>query len=149
MASPGCQLLPIIGQAGLPIVWPLLVYAAAVLILAAAMIGISCVLGQRRARPDRAMPYESGMAPTGSARQRLSVKYFRVALFFVIFDLEAVYLFAWAIAVRKVGWSGYIETVIFVGVLMAALVYLGREGALDWETSRRLDRTTEQSQKDP
>ena len=68
----------------------------------------------------------------GYARFRFPVKFYLVAMFFVIFDLETVFIFAWAVAFRDVGWVGYIDMLVFVGVLVAALVYLWRLGALDW-----------------
>lgn len=117
--------------------WPLLVYFAVVIILAAGMLGISYVLGERHKEQATGEPYESGILSTGSARIRLSAKFYLVAMFFVIFDLEAVFIFAWAIAWRELGWVGYIEVVVFIVILLAALIYLWRLGALDWGTSRR------------
>ena len=112
--------------------WPLILYAILVFILVAAMLIVSYLLGQRHT--DRAMgdPYEGGIVSEGSARVRLSAKFYLVAMFFVVFDLEAVFLFAWAIAGREAGWTGYWEAVIFIGILAVALVYLWRVGALDW-----------------
>lgn len=112
--------------------WPLLVYFGAVLALVAAMLGLSYVLGERHQEPETDDPYESGILSTGTARLRLSAKFYLVAMFFVIFDLEAAFIIAWAIGVRELGWAGYIEILIFIGVLLAALVYLWRLGALDW-----------------
>jgi len=101
------------------------------------MLGLSYLLGERHKGRARGEPYESGIAPTGSARLRFDVKFYRVATFFVIFDLEAVFLFAWALSVRELGWLGYVEVLVFVGILLVALVYLWRIGALDWGTSGR------------
>jgi len=112
--------------------WPLAVYAAAVLLLVSGMIGLSYLLGERHREPATGDPYESGILSTGSAEVRLSVSFYLVAMFFVIFDVEAVYLFAWAVAGRELGWSGYAEVLVFVALLAAALVYLWRLGALDW-----------------
>ncbi len=114
------------------ILWPLLLYAALVLVVAAAMLIISRLLGERRDRGARAEPYESGILPTGSARLRFGVKFYLVALFFVIFDLEAAFLLTWAIAFRELGWAGYVAALVFIAVLLVALVYLWRAGALDW-----------------
>jgi len=124
--------------------WPLALYAALVLVVVGAMLGISYVLGERHRDRATGDPYESGIATTGSARLRLSAKFYLVAMFFVIFDLEAVFLFAWAVALRELGWAGYAEVVVFVAVLLAALVYLWRRGALDWGSSRRLSETGEE-----
>lgn len=116
--------------------WPLVVYAALVAALVAAMLGLSYVLGQRHHDRSTDFPYESGIVSEGSARVRLSFKFYLVAMFFVIFDLEAIFIFAWAVAVRETGWTGYIEVSIFIAVLLAALAYLWRVGALDWGSGR-------------
>ena len=115
--------------------WPLIVYSALAVLVTAAMLA-SYVLGQRHRDPGTGMPYESGIVSEGSARVRVSARFYLVAVFFVVFDLEAVFLFAWAVAAREVGWAGYWEVVIFIGVLMAALTYLWGVGALDWATER-------------
>jgi NADH-quinone oxidoreductase subunit A len=115
-----------------PVLWPLVLYIVAVVLLITAMIGISSVLGQRHAKKATCEPFESGIVTVGYARFRFPAKFYLVAMFFVIFDLEAVFIFAWAIAYQDVGWSGYIEVVVFIAILAAALVYLWRLGALDW-----------------
>jgi NADH-quinone oxidoreductase subunit A len=112
--------------------WPLAVYVAAIVAIVAAMIGFSYVLGQRHRERATAEPYESGIVSTGTARVRFDIKFYLVAVFFLIFDLEAAFLYAWAVAVRETGWPGYVGVLIFIGVLGAALVYLWRLGALDW-----------------
>jgi NADH-quinone oxidoreductase subunit A len=112
--------------------WPLAVYLTIVGMLVVAMLGLSFVLGQRHQDRATGSPYESGILSQGSARVRLPVKFYQVAIFFVIFDLEAVFLFAWAIAVREAGWAGYAEVLLFIMVLLATLAYLWRVGALDW-----------------
>jgi NADH-quinone oxidoreductase subunit A len=119
-------------------VWPLAVYFAAVLVLVAGMMVISYVLGQHHKAPQTDQQYESGIKSTGTARIRWDVKYYEIAMFFVIFDLEAVFLYAWAVAARELGWPGYFEALIFVAVLVAGLIYLWRLGALDWARARRL-----------
>jgi NADH-quinone oxidoreductase subunit A len=112
--------------------WPLAVYGGAVIVLVTSMLALSYVLGQRHQGAATGEPYESGIVSTGSARVRLSAEFYLVAMFFVIFDLEAVFIVAWAVAFREVGWGGYVEVVVFIGVLLAALAYLWRQGALDW-----------------
>lgn len=116
--------------------WPLGLYAAAVIIVVTTMILLSHLLGQRHQERATSDPYESGMPVTGSARVRLSAKFYLVAMFFLIFDLESVFIFAWAVSAREVGWAGYIEIVVFIAILVAALVYLWRLGALDWQAPR-------------
>src|ERR1700675_1016669 len=115
-------------------VWPLIVYFVFVVVLAALVIFVSYLLGQRHSEPATGQPYEGGIVSEGSARVRFSVRYYLIAMFFVVFDLEAVFLFAWAGAVREVGWSGYFGLLLFVGLLGAALIYLWRSGALDWSS---------------
>ncbi len=114
------------------IVWLLAVYAGAVILLVAAILAASYILGQRHREPATDSPYEGGILSEGSAHVRLSVKFYLVAMFFVIFDLEAVFIFLWAIAGRELGWTGYAEVLVFIGVLIAALAYVWRVGALDW-----------------
>lgn len=120
-------------------IWPLAVYFLLILVVVGVMLGLSYVLGERHRAPARDEPYESGIATTGGGRTRLTARFYLIAMFFVIFDLEVVFLVAWALGVRQLGWVGYIEIVIFSAVLLAALVYLFRVGALDWgpQTMRR------------
>ena len=117
-------------------VWPLVLYCVAVIALVGGMTAASYVLGQRHMGKATVEPFEAGIVPVGDARFRFSVKFYLVAMFFVIFDLEAVFIFAWAIAFRDVGWAGYIEVLVFIAVLVAALIYLWRLGALDWGPRR-------------
>ena len=124
------------------VLWPLLLFFVVVLVLAAGMLGLSYVLGERHRERATGKPYESGIPPTGSGRLRFDVKFYLIAMFFVVFDLEAAFLFAWAIAFRELGWLGYIEVVVFVGVLLVALIYLWRVGALDWGPGQRRSRKT-------
>jgi NADH-quinone oxidoreductase subunit A len=119
--------------------WPLAVYILLVGMLVMAMLSMSFVLGQRHHDRATGSPYESGILSEGSARVRFSAKFYLIAMFFVIFDLEAVFLFAWAVAVRESGWAGYAEALLFIMVLLATLAYLWRVGALDWrQGSRRM-----------
>jgi NADH-quinone oxidoreductase subunit A len=120
--------------------WPLLVYFVFVVILVAAVIAVSYLLGQRHSEPATGEPYEGGIVSEGSARVRFSLRYSLVAMFFVVFDLEAVFLFAWAGAARELGWAGYWAILLFVGTLAAALVYIWRIGALDWTREPRRSR---------
>jgi NADH-quinone oxidoreductase subunit A len=117
--------------------WPFAVYLSLVGFITVAMLGLSWVLGQRHHDRATDSPYESGIVSEGSARVRFSAKFYLVAMFFVIFDLEAVFLYAWAVAAREVGWTGYWEVLIFIGVLAATLAYLWRVGALDWGWTRQ------------
>jgi NADH-quinone oxidoreductase subunit A len=114
------------------LLWPFVVYAGAALVVATAMIGISYLLGQRHSDRETSEPYESGIFSTGTARLRFSAHFYLIAMLFVIFDIEAVFLFAWAVAYQDVGWAGYLGALIFIGVLSIALLYEWRLGALDW-----------------
>jgi len=117
-------------------VWPLGVYFLAVLVVVAGIIVVSYLLGQRHRDHATGVPFESGIAPTGTARIRFDVQFYLNAVFFVVFDLEAAFIFAWAVSVRELGWSGYVEMLVFVAILLASLVYLWRLGALDWRPTR-------------
>ncbi len=116
--------------------WPLVLYFALVVLVVTAMLVLSYLLGQHHSEKQTGQPYESGIVSTGSARLRFSAQFYLIAMFFVIFDLEAVILIAWAVALQKVGWAGYIEALIFVGILVIALIYVWKMGALDWGPRR-------------
>jgi NADH-quinone oxidoreductase subunit A len=115
-----------------PILWPLGVYFLAVIVLVTLMIALSHVLGERHREKQTAEPYESGIVSTGTARVRFDIKFYLIAMFFVIFDLEAVFIFAWAVSIRETGWPGYAEMMIFIGILAVTLIYLWRVKALEW-----------------
>lgn len=124
---------------------PFLVYFVLVLLVVIAMLGLSYFLGQRKSSVSKEYPFESGIVSVGSAHFRISVHFYITAILFIIFDLEVVFLFAWAVAVRENGWAGFIEISVFISILTAALVYLWRVGALDWRThtQRRQLRTVQ------
>lgn len=114
------------------VLWPLVLFAAGTLALIGLMLGLSAVLGERHHAPLGNEPYESGIRPTGDAHIRFSPKFYLVAMLFVLFDLEVMFLFAWAIAAPELGWRGYFGFLFFLGVLALGLVYEWRIGALDW-----------------
>lgn len=120
-----------------PGTWSLLVYVAGVIGVCLLMLGLSHVLGPRSWGRAKHEPFESGVLGAGDTRIRLSAKFYLVAMFFVIFDVEAVFLYAWAISVREAGWAGFIEAFIFIFILTASLVYLWRIGALEWAPDSR------------
>jgi NADH-quinone oxidoreductase subunit A len=111
--------------------WPLALYFFAVLGVVVIMIGLSSILGESHRERATGDPYEAGMVVTGSARVRFNAAFYLIAVFFVIFDLEALYIISWAVAVRELGWAGYVEILIFIAVLFVALVYLWGVGALE------------------
>ena len=130
------------------VLWPFALYFLLVLILTGGMVGVSYVLGQKHKDLSTDKPYESGIPATGSARTRFDVKFYLNAMFFVVFDLETMFVITWAVAFRESGWAGYVEMLIFILVLVAALVYLWRMGALDWTSLRqRRERKASEDQK--
>jgi NADH-quinone oxidoreductase subunit A len=112
--------------------WPLLVYAALVLFIVGGMLVLSYFLGQRHRETQTDTIYESGIKTTGDARIRFPVHFYIVAMFFVIFDLEAAFIISWSISFRQTGWGGYIGVFIFIAVLLVVLLYEWRIGALDF-----------------
>ena len=119
--------------------FPLIVYGVIVVGLIAGFLVLSAFLGQKRSDHATADVYESGVLPTGSPNIKISVPFYLTAILFIIFDLEVVFLFAWAISIREAGWVGFIEIFIFIGILIAGLIYLWRSGALEWRTRRQID----------
>ncbi len=118
-------------------IWPLVVYFAAVIALVLTMLGLSWLLGEHRANSATNEPFESGVVSVGNAQGRISVDFYLIAIFFVIFDLETVFIFAWAIAFFELGWHGYFAIMVFVAVLVVALIYEWRSGALEWGVKTR------------
>ncbi|MGH9476631.1 MAG: NADH-quinone oxidoreductase subunit A [Terriglobales bacterium] len=116
--------------------WPLIVYFVLVILLMIAMLGLSYLLGGRHRQPSTALPYEGGVPSTGGAQVRLSARFYLVAMFFVVFDLESAFIFSWAVVARTVGWFGYIEIAVFIAILLLTLWYLARVGALEWSETQ-------------
>lgn len=115
-----------------PEFWSTAVYVAATVGICAIMLIGSALLGSRSTARARNEPFESGVVSASPERLRLSAKFYLVAMFFVIFDVEALFLYAYAVSAKEVGWMGWIEVAIFIFILTASLVYLARIGALDW-----------------
>lgn len=112
--------------------WPFIAFAIIVISLVGVMIGLSYVLGERHKEKTTNEPYESGIPPTGDARLRFSSSFYLIAMFFVIFDLDAAFIMLWAVSFRELGLSGYIGIVIFIGILIILLIYELSIGALDF-----------------
>src|SRR5438105_9455236 len=93
---------------------------------------LSNVLGPSNPSPAKSAPYECGMPPVGDARERMSVKFYLVAMIFLLFDIEVAFLYPWAMALRDLGWPGFVQVVLFMALLLAGYVYVWRKGALDW-----------------
>jgi NADH-quinone oxidoreductase subunit A len=99
-------------------------------------IMLSSLLGPRNPTPEKAAPYECGMPAVGDARERQSVKFYLVAMIFLLFDIEVAFLYPWAMALRDLGWSGFVQVVLFMTLLLAGYVYVWRKGALDWGSEK-------------
>ncbi len=118
------------------------VYALAICLMVGVMLGASWALGPRRRGPADPNPFESGILPLHDTHIRFPSQFYLVAMFFVIFDLEMVFVFAWAVAVRPAGWAGYGGMAAFLILLLLALAYLWRSGGLEWGPApRRVART--------
>ena len=117
--------------------WPFLVYAGAAFAIVGIMIGLSYFLGESHRERDTDTPYESGMPPTGNARLRFTSHFYIIAMFFVIFDLDAAFIMAWAVSFRELGLAGYIGVAIFILILMVVLIYELSIGALDFGPNGR------------
>ena len=118
--------------------WAFTVYVIGAICICLTMIGLAALLGGRAYGRAKNKPFESGVDSVGNARLRFSAKFYLVAMFFVIFDVEALYLFAWSVSVRESGWVGFIEATIFITLLLVGLLYLWRIGALDWAPKKRV-----------
>ena len=101
--------------------------------LAVAMVVLGQILGPRRDTPEKQMPYESGMTPIGTAVRRMPVRYYLIAVLFVLFDIEVIFLLPYAVVLRKLGLFGLIEMLVFVMILLVGYVYVWKKGALEWE----------------
>lgn len=117
---------------------PILIYAAVVIGFAVANLVISDLLGRKRRTIDKDRPYESGMTPEGSARVRLSIHFYLVAVLFILFDVESIFLVPWAVSARALSEAGvgaivFAEISLFVGVLAIGLAYVWRKGGLEWD----------------
>src|SRR5512136_2605324 len=99
---------------------------------AAFAVALSNVLGPHKPTPEKRAPYECGMPPVGNARERHSVKFYLVAMIFLLFDIEVAFLYPWAMALRDLGSTGFLQVVLFIAILVAGYVYVWKKGALDW-----------------
>ena len=93
---------------------------------------LSGFLGPRKPSPEKSAPYECGMPPVGDARERQSVKFYLVAMIFLLFDIEVAFVYPWGMALREVGWNGFLQVVLFMTLLLFGYIYVWRKGALDW-----------------
>ena len=117
--------------------FPVLVQGIIAIGLAAVLILLSYVLGKKVRNVIKDTPYESGITPTGDARQRFSVKFYLVGMLFILFDIEAIFLYPWAVVYRDLKMFGFIEMLIFVVLILSGFFYIWKKGALDWSQSDR------------
>lgn len=112
---------------------PLVIFVALTAIVVGALIGASFILGPKKPSFRKYQPYESGIVPQTSARQRLSIRFYLTAMLFIIFDVESIFFYPWAVMLHQLKWFGLIEMFVFIGILMIALAYIWRKGALEWD----------------
>ena len=117
--------------------WPVLLQALIAMAVAAGMIGISYILGHKLRNRVKDIPYECGITPTGDARQRFSVKFYLVGMLFILFDIEAIFLYPWAVVYRELKLFAFFEMLIFIILVLAGFFYIWKKGALDWSGADR------------
>jgi NADH-quinone oxidoreductase subunit A len=116
---------------------PLLIHFAAVCLLAAGIVLLSYLIGQHKANKSKMSPYECGMEPIGDIRQRFSVKFYLVAMLFILFDVEAVFLYPWAILLRDLKMFGFWDMMTYVAIILVGFIYVWKKGVLDWNKPSR------------
>jgi len=114
------------------IYWPVFLQVVFAAMVAAAMLGASAILGKRGRTRVTDTPYECGIEPVGSARERFSVKFYLVAMIFILFDIETVFLYPWAVVYRELRLFAFIEMLIFILLILSGFFYILKKGALDW-----------------
>ncbi|HWB95273.1 MAG TPA: NADH-quinone oxidoreductase subunit A [Bryobacteraceae bacterium] len=121
--------------------FPVLLQGVIAMAVAALMLGLSYILGKKVRNRVKDMPYECGIAPTGSARERFSVKFYLVGMLFILFDIEAIFLYPWAVVYRELRLFAFLEMLVFIILILSGFFYIWKKGALDWgETGDRLIR---------
>ena len=115
--------------------FPILVQAIVAMALAAGLLSVSYLLGKRVRNRVKDMPYESGIVPTGDARQRFSVKFYLVAMLFILFDIEAIFLYPWVVVFRELRMFAFVEMLIFVILILSGFFYIWKKGVLDWSAA--------------
>ena len=116
---------------------PLLIHFTLACLLAAAIVTLSYLIGQHKPNKSKMSPYECGMEPVGDVRQRFSVKFYLVAMLFILFDVEAVFLYPWAIVLKKLRMFGFWEMMTYVLVILVGFIYVWKKGVLDWNKTSR------------
>jgi NADH-quinone oxidoreductase subunit A len=111
---------------------PLLIHLVVVCGLAGAIVTLSWIIGYRKPTRAKMSPYECGMDPVGDARERFSVKFYLVAMLFILFDVEAVFLYPWAVILRDLKVFGFGEMLVYIGIVLVGFFYVWKKGVLDW-----------------
>jgi NADH-quinone oxidoreductase subunit A len=111
---------------------PVLIQALIAAGLAATLVALSFILGNRRKSPQKDTPYECGMAPTGDAKDRFSVKFYLVGMVFILLDIEAIFLYPWAVVYRQLKLFAFVEMLLFIVLVLVGYFYIWKKGALDW-----------------
>jgi NADH-quinone oxidoreductase subunit A len=119
---------------------PLLLHILAAAVVASAIVILSWILGKRRPTRAKLSPYECGMIPVGDARERFSVKFYLVAMLFILFDVEAVFLYPWAVILRDLKMFGFWEMMVYIAIVLVGFFYVWKKGVLDWNRSSLLRR---------
>jgi NADH-quinone oxidoreductase subunit A len=117
--------------------FPVLIQILIALAVASAMIGLSALLGRRVRDPVKFSPYESGMKPVGNARERFSVKFYLVGMVFILFDIEAIFLYPWAVIYRQLKLFAFFEMLLFIVLVLCGFFYIWKKGVLDWSTDEQ------------
>jgi NADH-quinone oxidoreductase subunit A len=121
-------------DSGIQVYTPLLLHLIIAVFLASAISAASVLVGWRRPNRAKGQAYECGMVPTGDARQPFSVRFYLVAMVFILFDVEAIFLYPWAYVFRELRWYGFGEMMLYIAILLVGYIYLWKKGALDWHT---------------
>jgi NADH-quinone oxidoreductase subunit A len=117
--------------------FPVLIQILIAIAVAGAMIGLSALLGRKVRDPVKFMPYESGMRPIGNARERFSVKFYLVAMVFILFDIEAIFLYPWAVVYRELKLFAFFEMLLFIVLVLCGFFYIWKKGVLDWSADEQ------------
>jgi len=119
---------------------PLLIHICIACGLAMAMVLLSWLIGQHKYNKSKMSQYECGMTPVGDARQRFSVKFYLVAMLFILFDVEVVFLYPWAVIFKDLKMFGFWEMLVYIGIVLAGYWYIVKQGAIDWNRQSKADR---------
>src|ERR1041385_4781220 len=120
--------------------FPVLLQVIIAMAVATLMLGLSYILGKRVRDRVKDMPYESGMVPTGDSRHRFSVKFYLVGMLFILFDIEAIFLYPWAVVYRELKMFAFVEMLVFIILILAGFFYIWKKGALDWSGADQSER---------